>query len=67
MNLQQRAEFERRLAAHAEVFRLTHAAIHTDPIFHAAETMNAKLHNSRCDLITWVEQNVERATSSEST
>lgn len=59
MNLQQRAEFERQLAAYAEVARLTHTAVHTDPIFHAANTMRAKLHNARCDLIAWVEQNVE--------
>jgi len=48
MNLQQRAEFERQLAEYVRR-RTSGEYIH----HHHNE------HNARCDLIKWVEQNIE--------
>lgn len=45
MNLQQRAEFERQLEAYL--------------IACGCSRIGARDHNARCDLITWVERNVE--------
>ncbi len=55
MTLQQRVEFERLLALHAAA---TWSLIEADADSREARAVNA--HNTRCDLITWVEQNVER-------
>lgn len=53
MNLHDRAEFEKQLAKYAEVARLAHAA-EMAPALCDPEVMRAKLHNARCDLVTWV-------------
>lgn len=52
--LTQRVEFERLLANYAEIYRLHHGA-KLMPSLRSVEVLAAKLHNARCDLITWVE------------
>lgn len=64
MNLHQRAEFERQLAAYAEIYRLHRGAVGA-PLLRSVEVFSARLHSARCDLITWVEKNVERTTPNE--
>lgn len=53
MNLSQRAEFERQLKAYAEIF-------HRKFQYGGHDNMRNE-HNARCDLITWIEKNVEKA------